>query len=490
MTARRFSPPIEASRPHSRRSLLLAGLVFAGLLVGNLFIVGHLVFRDMGERTRKEVISGAQHRALEIARRLAEEGQINLFRVHARRTVISSYLDQVLTGERFVTRISVFDAAGRLVRIWTLSGGRAFPSAPGFHVPSAGDAFTDGEVPAPAPSWTVSTNERDRYLAVPIPSSRAGGEDGAETGGQGAVAVAIDEEQLRSEIDALRRSLIMKIVAGAAVSMLLLLVAFVYVVRLIAKTRRLEAEAQLADRLAYVGTLASGLAHEIRNPLNAMNMNLQMLEEEMGQTAAPAEPETQALLVSTKGEIRRLESLVNDFLAYARPAQPRFAPGDINRTIDETVRFLTAELHQKEIAIATTLDGTLPLVEMDEGQIRQALLNILINAKDVLGAGGRIEVSTGPGPGGEVVVRVRDNGPGIPPDLRQKIFEVFFSTRGGGTGLGLPIAQRILESHGGWIELESEAGRGTTFSLRLPRVHKQEGRTAPIAAPLEGGVRG
>ena len=303
------------------------------------------------------------------------------------------------------------------------------------------------------------------------------------SGGKGAVEVGIDEEQLRHEIDDLRRSLLIKIVAGAAISILLLLVSFVYVVRLLAKTRRLEAEAQLADRLAYVGTLASGLAHEIRNPLNAMNMNLQMLEEEIGTSATPADAEAQSLLSSTKGEVRRLESLVNDFLAYARPSPPRFTQGDLNRTVSEVVRFLSAELQQRGIAIETTLHEPLSAVEMDEGQIRQALLNILINAKDILTHGGRIEVSTAVGGAGEAIVRIRDNGPGVPPELRRKIFEVFYSTRGGGTGLGLPIAQKILETHGGWIDLESEVGRGTAFILHLPRIQRTEGRPAPAVAP-------
>jgi signal transduction histidine kinase len=109
-------------------------------------------------------------------------------------------------------------------------------------------------------------------------------------------------------------------------------------------------------------------------------------------------------------------------------------------------------------------------------------MNILINAKDVLGAGGRIDVTTATGAEGDVLVRIKDNGPGIPEDLRRKIFEVFYSTRGGGTGLGLPIAQRIMETHGGWIEVESEVGVGSTFILHIPRAPRPEGKPAPIVA--------
>src|SRR5262249_53169108 len=227
-------------------------------------------------------------------------------------------------------------------------------------------------------------------------------------------------------------SLMIRVATGAAISILLLLVAFAYVVRLITKTRRLEAEAQMADRLAYVGTLASGLAHEIRNPLNAMNMNLQMLDEELTAANLHQDPEAAALLASTKGEVRRLENLVPDFLMYAGPMQPRLESADLNVTVEEVVRFLRADLQQKEIALELTLSPSLPAVELDEGQFRQALLNILINAKDVLAPGGRIAVSTLIGPKGEAVVRIEDNRPGVPPAVRGKVFDVLFSTPGGG----------------------------------------------------------
>ena len=471
--------PVERSRPQYRRSLIFAGAIFTALLCGNLTIFGHLVFRDLGDRMRKEAVSGAKRRAVEIARKLAEQGQIKLYRRHIRETVFSSYIDQVLTEEHFVHTVSVYDTAGHHLRTFTRWGERFYPSAPGFHLPPPGSDVPESEAvdDSAVPSLKMATQERDQYIAVPIPSP-----DGSAA--PGSVEVGIAEDQLNDEIDALRRSLMIKVVAGAAISITLLLVAFFYVVRLLRRTRRLEAEAQLADRLAYVGTLASGLAHEIRNPLNAMNMNLQMLEEEIVASAAARE-DTASLLASTKGEVKRLEVLVNDFLAYARPADPRFEPGDVNRTVEEVVRFLRAELQQKGIAIETTLDGSLSAVEMDGGQIRQALLNILINAKEILGPGGRIDVTTAEGSKGDVEIRVRDNGPGIPADLRQRIFEVFYSTRGGGTGLGLPIAQRILESHGGRIELESEVGAGSTFILHLPVLRRAEGRSAQ--APVEAG---
>jgi signal transduction histidine kinase len=176
---------------------------------------------------------------------------------------------------------------------------------------------------------------------------------------KGIVEVGVDKAQLGHDIDELRKALLIKIAAGATICILLLLVAFAYVIRLITKTRRLEAEAQMADRLAYVGTLASGLAHEIRNPLNAMNMNLQMLDEELTAANLHQDPEAVALLASTKGEVRRLENLVTDFLSYARPMEPRLESADLNAIVEEVCRFLRADLQQRDIALDVKLSPSL-----------------------------------------------------------------------------------------------------------------------------------
>ena len=479
-----LSRPIECSRPHTWRSLALAALVFSALLATTLLTFGHLVFRDLGDRMRKEVITKANARAVELARKLADEGQIDLYQVHRRMTTFSQYVNEILTSETYVTAVTIYDAAGRTVGFWKEAGGQVFPGSQGFHQPRRLQGrFTDTPaIPAPMqpgdtePTVRINTEERLYYAAaVPIPA-------GNGESRKGVVEVGIDEAQLGHDIDELRRSLYIKIAAGAAICVLLLLVAFAYVVRLITKTRRLEAEAQMADRLAYVGTLASGLAHEIRNPLNAMNMNLQMLDEELTAANLQQDPEAAALLTSTKGEVRRLENLVTDFLSYARPMEPRLEPADLNTTVDEVCRFLRADLQQREIALDVKLSPALPPVAIDEGQFRQALMNILINAKDILRPGGRIAVSTLVGEKGEAVVRIEDNGPGIPPEVRDKIFDVFFSTRGGGTGLGLPIAQKILESHGGWIALDTEVGKGTSFELHVPRPDRAAGKTSPVVA--------
>jgi signal transduction histidine kinase len=251
---------------------------------------------------------------------------------------------------------------------------------------------------------------------------------------------------------------------------------------LIRKNRNLEQARQSAARASYVGLLASGLAHEIRNPLNAMNMNLQMLEEELHARNGPPEGEQAELLESTKSEIKRLERLVNNFLTYARPAQPRFESKDLNIVAREVIRLLEVDFRQHGVELRTDLEPLLPRVETDEAQFKQALINLMVNARQVLKDGGHVTIRTRAGSKGEAVLEVEDDGPGIPPDSRERIFEVFYSSRGGGTGLGLPIARQIVERHGGTIELDSEVGKGTTFRIRLPR-HHQRGLLQP--APEE-----
>jgi signal transduction histidine kinase len=301
----------------------------------------------------------------------------------------------------------------------------------------------------------------------------------------GEVRLAVSQDALQVELEDLRRSLWVKISIAGALALLLLTIGLFYLLHLLRKNRDLERARQSAARASYVGLLASGLAHEIRNPLNAMNMNLQMLEEELNVGQEPADPEHAELLESTKSEIKRLERLVNNFLAYARPARPRFERSDLNQVAREVMRLLEADFRQHRVELRPDFEPLLPHVDVDETQFKQALINLLVNARQVLREGGAVTVRTRAGSLGEIVVEVEDNGPGIPLEARERIFEVFYSSRGGGTGLGLPIARQIIERHGGSIELASGLGQGTTFRVRLPRQHQRT--VQPTASADEEG---
>ncbi|HKQ62744.1 MAG TPA: ATP-binding protein [Candidatus Polarisedimenticolaceae bacterium] len=301
----------------------------------------------------------------------------------------------------------------------------------------------------------------------------------------GFVRVGLSQGPMQEELEALQRKLQWKMTAASVLALVVLVGGLFYVLYLIRKNRMLERARESAERASYVGLLASQLAHDIRNPLNAMNMNLQMLEEDVRGCAELRAGEALKSLELIQSEIKRLERLVNDFLAYARPVPPRFESHDVNAVIDETVRLLDADFRQHRVELLAELEPLLPRVELDETQFKQVLLNLLVNARQVLRDGGRVRVRTRAGASGEIVVEIEDNGPGIPAAMRERIFEVFYSSRGGGTGLGLPIARQIIERHGGRIEVDSVEGQGATFRIRLPRRQPPPVRPQPA---LEGAV--
>jgi signal transduction histidine kinase len=297
---------------------------------------------------------------------------------------------------------------------------------------------------------------------------------------QGDVRVGVSTEAIERDIEVVRRSLRAKLALAVALGIGLLVVGLFYSLRLIRKNRELEHARQSAARGAYRVNLGSGLAHEIRNPLNSMNMNLQMLGEELQGVPGLEGGEHLDMLRSMQGEIKRIANLIDVFLQYA-PATPHLEVRDLNDVLNATARFLQADFRQSGVELILDLEPLLPSVELDEGQLRQALLNILGNARQVMQPGGQVRVATRAGMGGEVVVEIADNGPGIPADSIEKIFEPFFSKRAGGTGLGLAIARQMVENHGGSIEVDSQLGRGTTFRIRLPRRHSRAGVAAPGA---------
>ena len=224
-------------------------------------------------------------------------------------------------------------------------------------------------------------------------------------------------------------------------------------------------------KLADLGAVASGLAHEIRNPLNSLHINSQILAELL--SGLPELPggkreELLSLARSNMKVTQRLNDILTDFLRFARPPAMELVVADLNRIAADTLRFLEVDFSRRGIELSTRLHpGPLPLFA-DEKQLKQALLNLLLNAEDALDKGKkRIRVSTGIDRG-RPFVRVTDNGRGIPKEDRKQIFRLFFSTRKGGSGLGLPIVRQIVREHGGTIGVRSREGAGTTVTLTLP----------------------
>jgi signal transduction histidine kinase len=230
------------------------------------------------------------------------------------------------------------------------------------------------------------------------------------------------------------------------------------------RVRRREREQARVDHLAEVGLLAGGLAHEIRNTLNAMHSQIALLRKQLPPEAGPACHR----IAQLERAVAELEELVGEFLAFARPAKDRLEEVDLAGLIGGLLDFVALDLEQGRVTAVTELAPDLPPVYVDACKLKRALLNLLINARQAMPDGGTLTVSAAPGEQGEVVIEVRDTGCGIPEEDRPRIFQSFFSTKPGGTGLGLAVVKRTVEDFGGRVGFDSEPGRGTTFRISLP----------------------
>lgn len=222
-----------------------------------------------------------------------------------------------------------------------------------------------------------------------------------------------------------------------------------------------------ADRLSSLGMLTAGLAHEIRNPLVAIRTFTQLLPERYQE--AEFRNSFQALALK---EVDRICGLVNDLLSFARPSAPNVSEESINEIVDSIVRILESEAKEKEVRMHRRLAPDLPKIFIDKEQIKQVSMNVILNALQSIEGQGVVEVSTRlfskNGTEQYVQIEVRDSGVGIPETNLEDIFNPFFTTKKDGSGLGLSISHQIVQEHGGYIVVESQVGRGTTFFINLP----------------------
>lgn len=222
-----------------------------------------------------------------------------------------------------------------------------------------------------------------------------------------------------------------------------------------------------AEKLAAVGKLAASVAHEIRNPLTAIKMWLFSLQKAVG---GNAELDSKFQIITE--EIRRLEDIVRSLLEFSRPPEVRLSAVSLCQIVDATLKLMEPRFSEWEVIVERRELAGLPPVLADGEQLRQVLINVLNNALEAAGRGGRIEVSTASEVTGDgrptAVVRIRDNGNGMPEDVAARVFEPFFSTKDQGVGLGLAIAARIMEQHHGRLALEATNSEGSTFAMYVP----------------------
>lgn len=451
----------------SHRSLL-AFAVLGLFILFDLALFGWLIFRSLSQREIQRVLLDTREQAQGLAEQIADRASVgdrDLFTAVASEQETLSFIDSILQQRDVVRTLEIRDRDGLLVyRTYTET---TMPIEPGAEL----GTFHDNEVPSQLETHTSQSESQFELESSPFDIEVPIGE-------LGYVHVGISQGQVQQRVEVLRGDLMRQVSIVGAVTLALLLAAYLAVWLLYRRGRRLEEQAAEAERLAYIGTLASGLAHEIRNPLNSLRLNMQMLEEDLGRGGTLGTD--RKILSITQSEIGRLERLATDFLTYARPRALELEPVSAVELLHSAREVLSGDITAQGLAVSVEDRSGGARVRVDRSQMKQLLLNLLQNALAATAGvdAGRVRL-VAVKQDDAVVLQVADNGPGIPGPEQAKIFDLFYSTRKGGTGLGLAIVKRIAQAHDADLGVSSAPGEGTTLSVALPLEAEVETRRVP-----------
>lgn len=451
------------------KRLVVAAIVFPLFILFDISLFGWLLLRSLSQREMERALLETQVQAEKIAGRIDARAQLtneDLYTAVVVEQETQTLIDEMVEKKDVVRSIEIRDAKGRLIlrdRHQRLE-------------PSASVVESTGEFP--------STGRKDRTKVdrqeFPMTAAevQAVRQMEVKIGSLGSIVIGISEGDLAKRTEVLRQELLRQASVIAVVTVGLLFTAYSALWWVTARARRLEKQALEAERMAYIGTLASGLAHEIRNPLNSLNLNMQMLEEEIAETGGA--PTGRRLLSITRSEIGRLERLVTDFLAYAKPRPLEFERVAAVTLLGKAAEVLEAETTRRGVEVDLEDRSGGAGVRVDGAQMTQLLLNLVQNALAAMEESPRrphlgLYVERD---GEDVVLEIQDNGIGIRREDLDKVFDLFFSTRKGGTGLGLAIVDRIARAHGGRLSVDSVWGSGTVVKLALPAATESEERAA------------
>jgi len=249
-------------------------------------------------------------------------------------------------------------------------------------------------------------------------------------------------------------------------------VGHVMILRDITESRRTAQQTIESERLNALTLLAAGVAHEIGNPLNSLHIHLQLMERKAQGLDHDAKAELQQSIDVARSEVRRLDSIVTQFLRAVRPSHPRLHPENVNTIVEEAVRFFTPEVQDRDMVVEQELRADLPLLQLDREQMKQAFYNVIKNSLEAMRRHGTLRIRTDLDDT-YVMVSFIDTGGGMSAENLSHVFEPYFTTKPSGTGLGLLIVRRIVREHGGELSIESSQGKGLTLTIRLPYVDKR-----------------
>ncbi len=353
-----------------QRHYATATAVFLVLVIGIIFLFGHLISRSLSRRYIDDILVGGREDARRIADELENSGIQDLQVLEQRREHLFRSFEGIPRRSVYES-IVVTDKEGRIVY---RSESKSMEDLPD-------DLRNDLEMGGELPDEEVIETETPYRIMVPL------GDDVGE------IVLNVSRARVNQRVGRLQRELLTQTVAAAVLTLATLLVAFVLVWLLVQRTRRLEAKQHDAEELAALGTLAANLAHEIRNPLNSINLNLELLDEDLGDR----DSEARKSLVTTRREVGRLAKLVSDFLTYARPADPNLEAIGVSALLHDVCGFLHAEATGAGVHLKVAPELPDAIVVADEGRLRQVILNLVLNAIQAV-----VDLKAGP-PRGRVV---------------------------------------------------------------------------------------
>lgn len=290
-----------------------------------------------------------------------------------------------------------------------------------------------------------------------------------EGGNRFALRIGLSTEKVEEIITADRRnlflfSLFLLVFGGMGITLIYRLEN-----RHLAKLKELEDKIHQSEKLSSLANLAAAVAHEIRNPLNAISMAIQRLQREFLPADDFAQNEYFRFTEVLRGEVKRVNEIIEQFLFFARPAKLQLGLVQITEILRNLILLIRETAEQQNIKIEEEISPHLPSLKVDRQRLQEALLNLANNGLQAMPEGGNLKLSARLSGDKEILIEVADSGPGIPPENLRRIFEYYFTTKDKGMGLGLPLAHKIIKEHGGRIEVISQVGRGTIFQVFLPR---------------------
>jgi len=259
----------------------------------------------------------------------------------------------------------------------------------------------------------------------------------------------------------------------------------------IESAEEIESELEVSRRMAAIGRLTSGVGHEVKNPINAIVVHLELLKAKLGNASEPASRHLDVI----DAEIRRLDRVVQTLVDFSRPVELQLREQDLRAIVNEVVALAAEELSTRNVMVMSSMPGEPLIASVDGDLLKQAVLNVIQNGAQAMPDGGRLEVTIQgdrkPSSNGdrfaiqgpkEAIISIRDQGPGIPDEIREKIFDLYFTTKADGSGIGLAMTYRIMQLHHGGVEVQSESGQGSEFRLRIPLAPADWGRRHARAA--------